>query len=49
MVFTGRGQPPREQAGSAAERRPVAEDPAQIGENEREALDPSVRPVLLLH
>ena len=49
MVFTGRGQPPRELAGSAAVRRAVAEDPAMIGYIEREALDPSVRPVLLLH
>jgi ABC-type phosphate transport system substrate-binding protein len=49
MVFTGRGQPPRELAGSAAVRRAVAEDPALIGYIEREALDPSVRPVLLLH
>jgi ABC-type phosphate transport system substrate-binding protein len=49
MVFTGRGQPPRELAGSAAVRRAVADDPALIGYIEREALDPSVRPVLLLH
>jgi hypothetical protein len=49
MVFTGRGQPPRELAGSAAVRRAVAEDPALIGYIEREALDPSVRPVLLVH
>jgi ABC-type phosphate transport system substrate-binding protein len=49
MVFTGRGQPPRELVGSAAVRRAVAEDPALIGYIEREALDPSVRPVLLLH
>jgi len=49
MVFTGRGQPPRELAGSAAVRRAVADDPALIGYIGREALDPSVRPVLLLH
>ena len=49
MVFTGRGQPPRELAGNAAVRRAVAEDPALIGYIEREALDPTVRPVLLLH
>ena len=48
MVFTGRGQPPRELAGSAAVRRAVAEDPNLIGYIEREALDPSVRPVLLV-
>jgi ABC-type phosphate transport system substrate-binding protein len=49
MVFTGRAQPPRELAGSAAVRRAVAEDPGLIGYIEREALDPSVRPVLLVH
>jgi ABC-type phosphate transport system substrate-binding protein len=49
MVFTGRGQPPRELAGSAAVRKAVAEDPALIGYIEREALDPSVRQVLLVH
>jgi hypothetical protein len=47
MVFTGRGQPPRELAGSAAVRQAVAEDPALIGYIEREALDPTVRQVLL--
>jgi ABC-type phosphate transport system substrate-binding protein len=49
MVFTGRGQPPRELAGSAEVRKAVAEDPALIGYIAREALDPSVRPVLLVH
>jgi ABC-type phosphate transport system substrate-binding protein len=49
MVFTGRGQPPRELAGSAAVRRAVADDPNLIGYIERAALDPSVRPVLLVH
>ena len=49
MVFTGRGQPPRELAGSAAVRKAVAEDPTLVGYIEREALDPSVRPVLLVH
>ena len=49
MVFTGRGQPPRELAGSAAVRKAVADDPNLIGYIERSALDPSVRPVLLVH
>jgi ABC-type phosphate transport system substrate-binding protein len=49
MVFTGRGQPPRELPGSAAVRKAVAEDPALIGYIERAALDPSVRQVLLVH
>lgn len=49
MVFTGRGQPPRELAGNAAVRQAVASDPGAIGYIDREALDPSVRQVLLVH
>jgi len=49
MVFTGRGQPPRELPGSAAVRRAVADDPGLIGYIDRETLDPSVRQVLLVH
>ena len=49
MVFTGRGQPPRDLAGNAAVRKAVADDPALIGYIEREALDSSVRAVLLVH
>ena len=49
MVFTGRGQPPRELAGSSAVRKAVADDPNLIGYIGREALDPTVRPVLLVH
>jgi ABC-type phosphate transport system substrate-binding protein len=48
MVFTGRGQPPRELPGSAAVRKAVAEDPSLISYIGREALDPSVRQVLLV-
>ncbi|MGJ7915290.1 phosphate ABC transporter substrate-binding protein [Massilia sp. LXY-6] len=48
MVFTGHGQPPGEAAGSAAVRRRVAEDPELIGYIDRAALDPSVRPVLVV-
>jgi len=48
MVFTGRGQPPREAVGDAAVRRLVAENPSLIGYIERAALDASVRPVLVL-
>lgn len=48
MVFTGRGQPPREAADSASVRRMVAENPSMIGYIDRAALDPSVRPVLVL-
>jgi ABC-type phosphate transport system substrate-binding protein len=49
MVFTGRGQPPREAPDSAAVRRMVADNPSLIGYIERAALDPSVRPVLVVH
>jgi ABC-type phosphate transport system substrate-binding protein len=49
LVFTGRGQPPRELAGNAAVRKAVAEDPALVGYIQREALDPTVRAVLLVH
>ncbi|AKU21513.1 phosphate ABC transporter substrate-binding protein [Massilia sp. MB5] len=49
MIFTGRGQPPREMAGSAAVRKLVAENPNMIGYIERSALDASVKPVLVVH
>jgi ABC-type phosphate transport system substrate-binding protein len=49
MVFTGRGQPPRELPDSVAVRRMVAENPSMIGYIDRGALDASVRPVLVLH
>jgi ABC-type phosphate transport system substrate-binding protein len=49
MVFTGRGQPPRELPDSAAVRRQVADNPCMIGYIDRSALDASVRPVLVLH
>jgi ABC-type phosphate transport system substrate-binding protein len=45
MVFTGRGQPPRELGGSAAVRRMVADNPAMIGYIDRAALDASVKAV----
>jgi ABC-type phosphate transport system substrate-binding protein len=48
MVFTGRGQPPAEAADNAAVRRRVAENPEMIGYIGRDALDPSVRAVLVL-
>lgn len=48
MVFTGRGQPPREAADSASVRRMVAENPSMIGYIDRAAVDASVRPVLVL-
>jgi ABC-type phosphate transport system substrate-binding protein len=48
MVFTGRGQPPAEAPDSAAVRRRVADNPDTIGYIDRSALDPSVRPVLVV-
>lgn len=48
MIFTGRGQPPREVPGSAAVRRLVADNPSLIGYIDRSALDASVKPVLVI-
>ena len=48
MIFTGRGQPPREARNSAAVRRLVADNPALIGYIEKETLDVSVKAVLVL-
>jgi len=49
LLFTGRGQPPREANGNATVKKLVAETPGLIGYIERSALDPTVRPVLVLH
>ncbi|GGE69223.1 phosphate ABC transporter substrate-binding protein [Massilia psychrophila] len=49
MIFTGRGQPPREAPSSTAIRKLVADNPALIGYIDRSALDSSVKPVLMLH
>ncbi|MFL6659813.1 MAG: phosphate ABC transporter substrate-binding protein [Massilia sp.] len=49
MIFTGRGQPPKEVSGSAAIRKMVAENPALIGYIDKSALDSSVKTVLLVH
>lgn len=48
MIFTGRGQPPREVAGSAAIRKMVADNPGLIGYIDKSALDASVKAVLLV-
>lgn len=48
MVFTGRGQPPRELPNSAAVRKMVAENPSMIGYIDRSALDASVKTVLVV-
>lgn len=48
MIFTGRGQPPKEVGGSAAIRKMVADNPALIGYIDKSALDPSVKTVLVV-
>jgi ABC-type phosphate transport system substrate-binding protein len=48
MVFTGRGQPPRDARDSVAVRKAVADNPSLIGYIDASALDASVRPVLWL-
>jgi ABC-type phosphate transport system substrate-binding protein len=48
MIFTGRGQPPREIGDSAAVRKKVAENPSLIGYIDKAALDSSVKAVLLV-
>jgi ABC-type phosphate transport system substrate-binding protein len=48
LLFTGRGQPPREVDGNAAVKKLVAETPGLIGYIDRSALDATVRPVLVL-
>lgn len=48
MVFTGRGQPPRELSSMAAIRKLVADNPSTIAYLERSALDASVKAVLVL-
>jgi len=48
LVFTGRGQPPREMPGDAAVRRLVADNPSLIGYIDRAALDASVRAILVV-
>lgn len=48
MIFTGRGQPPKEASDSVSVRRMVAENPALIGYIDKSALDPSVRAVLVV-
>lgn len=48
MIFTGRGQPPREAPDSAAVRKLVADNPALIGYIDKSSLDASVKPVLLV-
>jgi ABC-type phosphate transport system substrate-binding protein len=48
MIFTGRGQPPREVQNSVTVRKLVADNPNLIGYIERAALDASVKAVLMV-
>ncbi len=48
MIFTGRGQPPKEISGSEAVRKMVADNPSLIGYIDKSALDASVKTVLLV-
>lgn len=48
MVFTGRGAPPREESGNDAVRELIAGNPEMIGYIDRDALDGSVKVVLVL-
>jgi ABC-type phosphate transport system substrate-binding protein len=47
MIFTGRGQPPRELSGSIAVRKLVAANPNLIGYIDKSAFDSSVKAVLV--
>lgn len=49
MIFTGRGQPPKEAGNAQAVRKMVADNPALIGYIDKAALDPSVKAVLVVH
>ncbi len=48
MIFTGRGQPPKELPSNVAIRKQVADNPSLIGYIDRSALDASVRAVLIV-
>jgi len=49
IVFTGKGQPPRELLDSAAVKQAVAADPKAIGYIDRSALDATVKAALALN
>jgi ABC-type phosphate transport system substrate-binding protein len=49
MIFTGRGQPPKEAGSAASVRKMVADNPSLIGYIDKSALDPSVKAVLVIH
>ncbi|NRR31700.1 hypothetical protein HSX11_16100 [Oxalobacteraceae bacterium] len=48
LVFTGKGQPPKEYKGNADVKKAVAEDPKAIGYIDKSAVDDSVKVILTL-
>jgi hypothetical protein len=48
IVFTGKGQPPKEMADAAAVKKAVAADPKTVGYIDKSAVDASVKVVLEL-
>lgn len=48
IIFTGKGQPPKEMADAAAVKKAVAADPRAVGYIDKAALDGSVKAVLTL-
>ena len=48
MIFTGRGQPPKEASDGNSVRKMVADNPHLIGYIDKSALDPSVKAVLVV-
>jgi ABC-type phosphate transport system substrate-binding protein len=49
VIFTGKGQPPKEAGDSAAVKKLVADNPNLIGYIDKSAVDASVKPVLTVH
>jgi hypothetical protein len=48
LVFSGKGQPPRQLSDSAAVKKAVAADPKAVGYIEKSAVDASVKVALSL-
>lgn len=49
LVFSGKGQPPKEHADAAAVKKAVAADPKAVGYIDKSALDGSVKAALTLN
>lgn len=49
IIFTGKGQPPKEVADSTAVRKLVADNPNIIGYVDKSALDATIKPVFTVH